>query len=267
MGRGRHVGAASDFAAAGTSRHHYHSHNSYYTTMTDYNGEIMQGTVDETGVLHLVLNRAPVNAANAQLFFELGHYFSLAKGDPNVKAIVLSSAFPKYFTAGLDLKASNLKQGGSDVARDIASACDIRYCSSDAQFSIKEVDIGLAADIGTLQRLPKIIGNDSLARELAFTARPFSAEEAAKMGFVSRVFEGGHKDVVDSALATARVIASKSPVAVLGTKHLMNYSRDHTVAEGLHYTAIWNGSMIQSKDLEEAMGAFLKKKKPRFSKL
>jgi len=87
------------------------------------------------------------------------------------------------------------------------------------------------------------------------------------MGFVSRVFEGGHKDVVDSALATARVIASKSPVAVLGTKHLMNYSRDHTVAEGLHYTAIWNGSMIQSKDLEEAMGAFLKKKKPRFSKL
>merc|ERR1711977_584764 len=176
MGRGQHVGAASDFAAAGTSRHHYHSHNSFCTTMTDYNGEIMQGTVDETGVLHLVLNRAPVNAANAQLFFELGHYFSLAKGDPNVKAIVLSSASPKYFTAGLDLKASNLKQGGSDVARealkimhhvedmqayisqieecqkpviaaisgiayglaiDIASACDIRYCSSDAQFSIK----------------------------------------------------------------------------------------------------------------------------------
>lgn len=107
--------------------------------------------------------------------------------------------------------------------------------------------------MGTLSRLGKIIGNDSLARELAFTARPFKVDEAVKMGFVSRVVKGGHEDVIGTALAVARVIgcessksgisalieqaltyvrAAKSPIAVLGTKHLMNYSRDHTVAEG-----------------------------------
>lgn len=220
---------------------------------------------------------------------------------------MLSSAFPKYFTAGLDLKESSLERKGDDPARkalrikkhvlgglcfrpadisgrfliagccefldlqraitqiaecdkpvisavsgiayglavDICCACDIRYTSSDAIFSIKvdtlfyfswqcthsaiqEVDIGIAADIGTLSRLHRIIGNQSLARELAFTARPFSAKEALNLGFVSRIFEGGHQEVVgeyccpnsgrqcystahlhypDAALATARVIA------------------------------------------------------------
>ncbi|CAD6582437.1 MAG: hypothetical protein CYPHOPRED_002032 [Cyphobasidiales sp. Tagirdzhanova-0007] len=275
--------------------------------MTDYSGEFVQGAVEEAGVLHLQMRRAPVNASNAQLFFEIGNVFELARSDPNVRAIVISSAFPKFFTAGLDLKdISSFDANNSDPARkalklqehlagwqsvltlieqtnkpaivavagvafgfaiDLCCACDIRYASSDATFSIKEVDVGLAADLGTLSRLPKIIGNDSLARELAFTARTFSAQEAMKMGFISRILDGGHRDVVDAALATARIIATKSPIAVLGTKHLLNYSRDHTVAEGLHYTSLWNSVMLQTQDLPEAMGAFLQKKKPRFSNL
>ena len=111
------------------------------------------------------------------------------------------------------------------LAIDICCACDIRYATEDVQFSIRvswlhvdfglvtltldilqEVDIGIAADMGTLSRLGKIIGNDSLARELAFTARPFGVDEAVRMGFVSRVVKGGHNDVVDTALAVARVI-------------------------------------------------------------
>lgn len=88
--------------------------------MADYKGEFMQGEVEaDTGVLHLRLNRAPVNAVSGQYFFEIGHYFQLAKDDPNVRAIVLSSTFPKYFTAGLDLKeaAGSLNSHPGDVAR------------------------------------------------------------------------------------------------------------------------------------------------------
>jgi delta(3,5)-delta(2,4)-dienoyl-CoA isomerase len=85
----------------------------------------------------------------------------------------------------------------------------------------------LAADIGTLAFLPKITGNHSLARELAYTARTFSAAEAEKLGLVSKVVEGGMDAVVNSALELAKVIASKSPVATLGTKHLLIHARDH----------------------------------------
>ncbi|KAL5634124.1 hypothetical protein ACGC1H_006076 [Rhizoctonia solani] len=97
------------------------------------------------------------------------------------------------------------------LAIDILCACDIRYSSSSARFSIKEVDVGLAADIGTLSRLPKITGNESLLRELAFTAREFGPREAVQLGMVSRVVEGGRDDVLGAALELAKVIAAKSP--------------------------------------------------------
>ena len=87
--------------------------------------------------------------------------------------------------------------------------------------------MGLAADIGTLARLPKITGNESLVRELAYTARNFSPEEAEKIGFVSKVVAGGRNEVVAAALETAATIASKSPIAEVGTKHLLLHSRDH----------------------------------------
>ncbi|XP_052273203.1 delta(3,5)-Delta(2,4)-dienoyl-CoA isomerase, mitochondrial-like isoform X2 [Dreissena polymorpha] len=149
---------------------------------------------------------------------------------------------------------------------DLTSACDIRYCSEDAWFQIKEVDLGLAADLGTLQRFPKVIGNDSYARELAFTARKFYATEAKQMGFVSRVLPD-HTSLLEAALDTAALIASKSPVAVQGTKVSMVYSRDHTVQEGLEHIGIWNQAMLQSTDMMEAAVAQMQKKEAKFSKL
>ncbi|KAI9631976.1 ClpP/crotonase-like domain-containing protein [Dioszegia hungarica] len=126
------------------------------------------------------------------------------------------------------------------LAIDIASACDIRLAAENSSFGIVEINVGLAADIGTLQRFPKIVGNDSIARELALTGRKFGAAEAKEMGFVSRVVKGGRGEVVASALEMAKLIAEKSPVAAVSTKHLMNHARDHTVRDGLEYTAAWN---------------------------
>ena len=118
------------------------------------------------------------------------------------------------------------------IAIDIASACDIRIASQSSEFSIKEVDIGIAADLGTLQRFPRIVANDSWTRELALTGRFFSADEALKHGFVSNVQESKDK-ALEKAISLAKVIAVKSPVAVQGTKALLEYSRDHSVREGL----------------------------------
>lgn len=102
---------------------------------------------------------------------------------------------------------------------DLSSACDIRLCSPDTKFCVKEVDIGLAADVGTLSRLPKVIGITSFAKEISLTARVFSAQEAEKNNFVSRVVPGGKKELIQEGLKLAQLIASKSPVAVQGTKN------------------------------------------------
>lgn len=116
------------------------------------------------------------------------------------------------------------------LAIDIASCADIRFCAQDSRFSVKEVDIGLAADIGTLARLPKIVGSTSWVREACLTARQFLATEAQSVGFVSRVLPS-KADTLTTALETASLIASKSPVAVQGTKELLAHARDHPVAE------------------------------------
>lgn len=118
------------------------------------------------------------------------------------------------------------------LAVDMATACDVRLCARDVRFAVKEVDIGLAADIGTLSRLPKVVGNYGWVKEVALSARMFGAEEAEKVGFVSRVF-GGKEELVKGALEVAGLIASKSPVAVQGTKDILNWSRDHPVNEGM----------------------------------
>jgi len=136
---------------------------------------------------------------------------------------------------------------------DIIGSCDIRYAASNTLFSIKEVDIGLAPDIGSLAFLPKITGNHSLVRELTYTARPFSAIEAEKLGLVSKVVQGGRDEVVKEALDLAKLIANKSPVAVAGAKHLISHSRDHGVAENLSYTSVWNSASLMTKDIQEAI--------------
>lgn len=153
-------------------------------------------------------------------------------------------------------------------AVDMIAATDIRYCSQDTFFQVKEIDLGLAADLGTLQRLPKIIGSDSLVRELALTARKMFADEAAQVGLVSRVLPD-KESLMAAAFETATLIASKSPVAIQGTKHNLNYSRDHSVEEGLRYMAAWNASMLQSNDMVVAAMASMDRSAPPpvFSKL
>ncbi|SJX62018.1 related to DELTA3,5-DELTA2,4-DIENOYL-COA ISOMERASE PRECURSOR [Sporisorium reilianum f. sp. reilianum] len=153
------------------------------------------------------------------------------------------------------------------LAIDIMSACDVRYATSTTRFSIKEVDAGLAADIGTLQRFPKIVGNDSLARELCYTAREFDAAEAREIGFLSKVVDGGREEVVAAAVKTAAQIASKAPVAVRGTKIYLLHSRDHGVEEGLRYVQALNSALLQSDDMPVAMLAVMQKQTPKFAKL
>jgi len=150
---------------------------------------------------------------------------------------------------------------------DMICSADIRYCSADSWFQVKEVDLGMAADVGTLQRLPKIIGSQSLVRELAYTARKMHAPEALKIGFVSEVFDD-QKSLLEKSLDIAKQIASKSPVAVQGTKLSLNYSRDHTVEEGLNHINMRNQVMLQSEDFVNAASALaMKGEPPVFSKL
>uniref|UniRef100_A0A7I4Y6C4 Delta(3,5)-Delta(2,4)-dienoyl-CoA isomerase, mitochondrial n=1 Tax=Haemonchus contortus TaxID=6289 RepID=A0A7I4Y6C4_HAECO len=150
---------------------------------------------------------------------------------------------------------------------DIITACDIRHSTRDAEFSVKEVDVGLAADVGSLNRLPKICGNESWIREIAFTARHFNAEEALKFDLVSRVYNTYH-DMMREVVAVARTIAQKSPVAVQGTKIILNYSRDHTVEEGLQAVATWNQSQLMTEDvMKSGLAALTKSSLPEFSKL
>ncbi|TIB66917.1 ClpP/crotonase [Wallemia mellicola] len=150
---------------------------------------------------------------------------------------------------------------------DIASACDIRYAACSTRFSIKEIDLGLAetADIGTLQRFPRAIGNDALARELAYTGRQFNANEALQMGFLAGIScTSSRETVLNMSMGTALAIASKSPVAVQSTKKILLNARDNSVADSLAFTATHNSVALQSGDVKEALSAHLEKRKPVF---
>ena len=148
-------------------------------------------------------------------------------------------------------------------AIDLIAACDMRYAASDAQFSIKEIDMGMAADVGTLQRLPRIIG-DGVLRELAYTGRTIGAEEAQRIGLVNRSYDD-HGALLDGVFAIAAEIAGKSPIAVAGTKEMLSYMRDHRIDDGLEYIATWNAAMLQSTDLRVAVAAHMSKQKPEFA--
>merc|ERR1712106_564335 len=138
---------------------------------------------------------------------------------------------------------------------DLITATDIRMCTAGAWFCVKEVDMGIAADVGTLQRLPKVIGSQSLVNDLCLTARRMKSEEAERCGLVSSVFQT-KEEMMSVALEMATMIAAKSPVAVQGTKMNLVYSREHSVEEGLDEIAKWNMTMLQSEDLmKSAMAA------------
>lgn len=145
---------------------------------------------------------------------------------------------------------------------DLIAACDLRYASTDAAFSLKEVDLAIVADVGSLQRLPHLIGEGQV-RELAFTARQFDAAEAQAMGLINRVYPDSDA-LWDGVQAIAATIAAKSPLAVRGIKQALNYGRDHRVADGLEQVATWNAAMLLSADLKESVTAQSEKRAPRF---
>ena len=145
---------------------------------------------------------------------------------------------------------------------DLVSAADIRLATEDAYFSLREAAIGIVADLGSLQRLPYIIG-ESQTRLMAFTAENFSAERALAMGLVSEVVSD--KEALDTrARAMAETIAAHPPLAIQGTKEVLNYCQGKPLADGLEYVAAWNAAFLASEDLAEAMSAFMAKRKPVF---
>jgi enoyl-CoA hydratase len=146
---------------------------------------------------------------------------------------------------------------------DLISTCDIRLASSDAIFSVREAKVAIVADLGSLQRLPSIIGPGHLA-ELAFTGKDIGAERAKEIGLVNDVATDA-EGVQKAAHELAGEIAANSPIAVQGTKAVLAANEGRTVAEGLEYVATWNAGMLSSDDLVEAMTAFMERRPPRFS--
>jgi enoyl-CoA hydratase len=254
-------------------------------------------------IAHVQIDRADkANAMNAAFWTEIVDIFDDLHLNDSVRVVVLSGA-GKHFSAGIDLAllASVATELGPDISRnarllrrkilqmqrafnavdscakpvlaaiqgacvggaiDLVSACDMRYASADARFSIKEIDMGMAADVGTLQRLPRLIG-DGILRELAYTGREVDAEEARSIGLVNRVF-ADIPALLDGVFAIATQIAAKSPIAVSGSKRMLAYMRDHSVADGLEYVATWNAAMLQGNDLRVAMAASLNRQTPTF---
>ncbi len=146
---------------------------------------------------------------------------------------------------------------------DLVTACDMRYATDDAFFTIFETNIGMTADVGTFPRLVKLIP-EGIVRELAYTGRRFSAAEAHACGLVNRVFPD-HASLVDGVLEIAGEIAQKAPLAVYGCKRVINYARDHATADGLDYIGIWNASMLHFDEIREAIQANREERPGRFA--
>jgi enoyl-CoA hydratase len=150
-------------------------------------------------------------------------------------------------------------------AVDLISACDIRYATRDAFFCIQEINIGMTADVGTFPRLCHLIPQ-GWVREMAYSGRRLPAETAERIGLVNGLYDS-HEAMLDGVMALAREIASKSPLAVAGSKVMINYARDHTIRDGLDYIATWQTGMFQPTDMMEAFAAKSEKREPRFEDL
>ncbi|AFK03140.1 Enoyl-CoA hydratase/isomerase [Emticicia oligotrophica DSM 17448] len=258
----------------------------------------------ENNIARVTINRPEkANALNQTAWDEIKGVFESLDENPEVRVIVLDGGESKHFCAGIDLSllmsvsqtniacdARRRERVRKDVLRlqapidaiencskpvlaaihggcigggiDLICACDMRYCTDDAYFTIKEIDMGMVADLGTLQRLPKIIG-DGLVREMAYTGRNVEGKEAEKIGIVNRSFTD-KESMMTEVMKIAAMIASKSPLSIRGTKHILLHTRDHSVADGLNYMATWNAAMLLSNDLKEAFSAKLEKRNTNF---
>jgi enoyl-CoA hydratase len=157
-------------------------------------------------------------------------------------------------------------QGGCiGGAVDFISACDIRWASADAFFCIQEINIGMTADVGTFPRLCKLLP-EGWVRELAYTGRRLPAQRAKELGLVNEVFDT-HEALIEHVMTTAREIASKAPLAVTGSKVMINYARDHTIADSLDYIATWQAGMFAPAHMAEAFRANAVKEPGQFKDL
>lgn len=157
-------------------------------------------------------------------------------------------------------------QGGCiGGALDLVCAADSRYCTADAYFTIKETELGMTADVGTLQRLPKLIPA-GIVKELAFTGRKFSADEAQQFGLVNKVY-ADQESMLVGVMEIAAQIAANSPLAVTGCKEMLNYSRDHSVEDSLKYMATWQAGMFRPNDMMKTFQAKAMKTQPEYDDL
>ncbi len=146
---------------------------------------------------------------------------------------------------------------------DLAAACDIRLCTKDAKLSVREVKVAMVADLGSLQRLPRIIGQ-GMTRELAFTGEDVDGAHALRIGLVNHIYEN-ETELLEGARSMAYRIAANPPLVVQGAKEVLNYCADKSIADGERFVAVWNAAFLASKDLSEAMGAFAEKRAAKFT--
>tara|TARA_B000000475_G_scaffold169420_2_gene136279 strand:+ start:7614 stop:8456 length:843 start_codon:yes stop_codon:yes gene_type:complete len=198
----------------------------------------------------------------------LGSGAKIEKGRRNAltrgSALHLQDSFTCFEKARMPVLTA-IQGGCVGGAVDMVTAADMRYASEDAWFCIQEINIGMTADVGTLQRLPKIIP-EGVARELAYTGRRMSAKKAYEVGLVNQIFST-HEELVEGVLDIAGEIATKSPLAIWGTKESINFTRDHSVADSLNFIATWQAGMYQPQDMASVFEAQSKNEEPEFDDL
>ena len=145
---------------------------------------------------------------------------------------------------------------------DLITACDLRYCTKDAFFTLFETNLALTADVGTFPRLAKLIP-EGFVKEMAYTGKQISAEDAKGFGLVNEVFDT-HDQMLNKVFSTANEIGSKAPMAVHGCKKMINFSRDHSTFDTLDYVALWNAGHFKIEEVQEAMAAQKEKRKANF---
>jgi enoyl-CoA hydratase len=256
-------------------------------------------------IAHLVLNRPEaMNTMNPTFWRELDEVLTHIQRDGTARALVISST-GKHFSAGMsldtfsnaiqmddqspegraaifdsltDLQATFTKleslripvivaiQGGCiGGAVDMVTACCIRYATKDTFFCIQEINIGMVADVGTLQRLPKLMP-EAVVKELAYTGRRLKADKAQQYGLVNEVFES-NDEMLAAAMQCAKEIANKPPIAIWGTKQAIHYTRDHSVEDSLKQMGWLQGAIWSNAHVREAIVAAKEKRAAQFPAL
>jgi enoyl-CoA hydratase len=274
--------------------------------MNDHPSEFFELVHDDSGVAHLKLNRPErMNTMTLGFFPDVRDAVRRLSDAGTTRALVISST-GKHFCAGMALDVfdgdpaalgvqtarerlafqETLKRlmdcfTALDEARfpvvcaiqggciggglDLATACDIRLCSADAFFTVQEITIGMVADLGTLQRLPRIVPQ-GVAREMAYTGERLGAERALEVGLVNAVLADAAA-LLERAMALAKTIASKSPLAVAGSKLALNHARDHSTASALHQMALLQSAIFDSGDIATAIAGWKAKRVAEFEAL